>query len=160
MSNLTDRGERVSDAELDTLARQNQTVGSSFGAGLRAGAYGGLSQVNTLAGTAMDAVTPGMGAGRSAAAKEYSRTAGAEGQYLTPLEDVRDVGSGLRYVAGGLGQMAPQAAVALGAGLLTRGALPRLGAATASQAPFEAGEGSQAAVRRRGLDLRYGQDRL
>ena len=115
------------------------SLGDDFSAGLRSGGYAMRGQLNTLAGTAMDAV--GLGGSDRRAASQWDRAqAQVAGQNLVPMSGVHDLHSGLRYAAGTVGQIAPMAGAAIGAGLLTGGgALPAMAAGTAATVPFELG---------------------
>lgn len=116
-------------------------LGYIAGQGLRAGTYGALSQGSKLAGTVADAITPGMGRGLHGFSDSTLAEAQRSSAHLTPLEDVRDLSSGLRWAVGGVSASAPMAAAATAAGLATGGGvLPAALAGGAVLAPFEAGE--------------------
>lgn len=114
-------------------------LAETFGQGLRSGGYAARGQLHKVAGTVMDAV--GLdGSTQNAKAKVDAAYSQAHGQDLTPLGDVHDVSSGLRWAAGTAGQVAPMAGAAVGAGLLTGGGmLPALAAGTLATMPFEMG---------------------
>src|SRR5574343_711841 len=118
-------------------------LGATFGQGLRVGGLSARGQLSTLAGKAMQAAGFD-GSGRLAAGAEDQRAAQAAGQGLTPIGDVRDLSSGLRWASGAIGASTPMAALATGASLLGgRGAAGRMLAGTAAMTPFEMGEGLQ-----------------
>lgn len=139
MGILTESLQALAPADTTPVA---DTLGESFGKGLRSGAYGALGQLNALAGAAGQALgADEFAQGRFGAMRDYQQQAAEAAPQVASLRDVHGAGDALRWGAGLAGQAAPIAAGAIGATALTGGgAVPAALAGTAVMAPLEVGD--------------------
>lgn len=139
MSNLTDKAPRLSDAELDALASQQQ---GEFVKGMRSGGNAAMGSLNNLAGAVGQKVgASDFAAGRYQAADQYTQDAAAAAPRVASMRDVHGVGDFVDWGKGLAGGMVPVGGAALGAALLTGGgAVPAMLAGAGVMAPVEAGD--------------------
>ena len=111
---------------------EDTSVSGAFAQGLRSGVTSAEGQLAAIGGLASPSLRK--------SSMELQQRAAQEAEGLPTFKDMRLGENGMRWAAGTLGQMLPQAVPAVAAGMATGGAfLPAMAAGTAATVPFTLG---------------------